>query len=92
MEDLENEIAENTSNVRHCNAAEDCYKIFKDFTIECVVPSNPVATMKGKGSYGRCKHQGCKRNNDNCYSGELCIRNRCVPVSEVKPVKVPNLQ
>ena len=84
IEELENEIAENTTNVRHCNTTDDCYKIYRDTTIECVSLENKSQRQRHQPSYGICKNQGCRRNNDNCYQGELCIKNNCVPVSEVE--------
>ena len=86
VDELENDIAENTTNVRHCNTTEDCYNIFRDPTIKCVVPSNLGTIKTREDSYGTCQHQGCHRSNNNCYAGELCIKNRCVPVSEVRKI------
>ena len=79
-----NSGTETTSNVRHCNSTKDCYKIFRDTTIECVLPIHNVKPVTKNNSYGTCQARGCQRNNDNCYHGELCIKNRCVPVSEVR--------
>ena len=85
IEELENEITEQTTIVRHCNTTDDCYKIYRDSTVECVPQINTAKGIKThSSSSGICKQQGCKRNNDNCYHGELCIKNNCVPVSEVK--------
>ena len=87
IEELENEITENTTDARHCNTTDDCYKIYRDATVECVVPTTTSNGRNLKTSFGICKRQGCKRRNDNCYHGELCIKNNCVPVSEVKRYK-----
>ena len=83
VEELEIEIAENTTNIRHCNTTNDCYKIFRDHKVECVRSSTFSAIKHKEGSSGTCQRQGCQRNNDNCYQGELCIKNHCVPVSQV---------
>ena len=80
---MEIEIIENTTNVRHCNTSDDCYKIYRDVNMECVTQTTSVQKRSHGTSFGICKYPGCKRNNDNCYHGELCIKNNCVPVSEV---------
>ena len=84
----ENAIAEMTSIVQHCTTTKDCYKIFRDRTVECVLPRNHKALDQANNSLGRCERKGCERNNDNCYHGELCIKDRCVPVSEVRTLKI----
>ena len=88
IQEQENEIAEITSVVKHCTTTKDCYKIFRDRTVECVLPINHKAFDQANNSLGRCERKGCERNNDNCYHGELCIKNRCVPVSEVRTVTI----
>ena len=88
IKEQENEIAEMTSIVQHCAATKDCYKIFRDRTVECVLPGNHKALDQENYSYGKCERNGCQRNNDNCYHGELCIKDRCVPTSEVRTLKI----
>ena len=83
IQELEIEITENTTNVRHCNTSDDCYKIYRDANMECVTQATSAQKSSHGTSFGICKYPGCKRNNDNCYHGELCIKNNCVPVSEV---------
>ena len=88
IQEQENEIAEMTSIVEHCTTTKDCYKIFRDRTVECVLPRNHKALDQANNSLRICERKGCERNNDNCYLGELCIKNRCVPVSEVRTVTI----